>query len=432
MACENAAVTTTTTGEPGPGGLDPTVPPDARASPSHDAQDATARNAARPHFPCFDGLRAVAATMVVVHHAAVTAGAQRAGVLATPAAVMDSGVAVFFVISGFLIYRPFVMAHFDGRSPMRTRSFLWRRLLRVMPAYWAALTFLWALGSFSLGSNWWRYYLLVQTYWRDTVVRGGIIQAWSLCTEITFYLLIPVFSLAVRRVLGRRGRRITPAGELAAVGVLWILGFISRSLISAADPLWRGSSFQWLPTNLDLFAAGMAMAVVSVWAAREDRVRLFTERLVAVPALWWAAAVAVFVWYAYRVGPPDFNTGYTGWFWQQRQFIVAVVAVCLLVPAAFGSQDRGLLRRGLRSAPVVWLGLLSYGLYLWHFDWIKRVPAGFDPDTRAMRWPGWVHTPPLDTNVWALLAAGLGVGLLFAAVSWYLIEKPLQRLKRLV
>jgi peptidoglycan/LPS O-acetylase OafA/YrhL len=344
---------------------------------------------------------------------------------------MDSGVAVFFVISGFLIYRPFVLAHFRGDEPMRTRSFFWRRALRILPAYWLVLSFLWAMGAFSLGSNWWKYYLLIQTYWRDTVVRGGVLQAWSLCTEISFYLMIPLFSLAVRRLFGRNGGRTTAARELAAVGVLYVGGFVARALISANDPLWRGSSFQWLPTNLDLFASGMALAVVSVWAVHDRRVRAFTDRLGRAPGLWWAAAIALFAWYAYRVGPPVFNTGYTGFFWQQRQFVVTLVAVLLLVPAVFGAQDRGLVRRGLQCRPVVWVGLMSYGLYLWHFDWIKRVPAAFDPDTGAMRWPGWVHSRPLDTNVFLLLAAGMGLGLLFAAISWYGLERPLQRFKRL-
>ncbi|MDQ6696885.1 MAG: acyltransferase family protein, partial [Actinomycetota bacterium] len=175
----------------------------------------------RPHFPCFEGLRALAAVMIVVHHAAATAGTRRAGVLATPAAVMDSGVAIFFVISGFLIYRPFAVANLAGARPMRTRSFLWRRLLRVVPAYWAALSFFWAIGAFSLGTHWWRYYLFIQIYWRNTVFHG-ILQAWSLCTELTFYLLIAVWVVVVRKVLAKRSPRSRPLIDLAGCGLLYV------------------------------------------------------------------------------------------------------------------------------------------------------------------------------------------------------------------
>ena len=54
------------------------------------------------------------------------------------------------------------------------------------------------------------------------------------------------------------------------------------------------------------------------------------------------------------------------------RIVLALVAVALLIPAIFGAQDRGLVRRTLRWTPIVWVGVVSYGLYLWHFDWIQR------------------------------------------------------------
>jgi peptidoglycan/LPS O-acetylase OafA/YrhL len=381
----------------------------------------------RPHFPAFEGLRALAAVMVVVHHAAATAGRTRAGVLATPAAVMDSGVAVFFVISGFLIYRPFAAAHLAGEAPLRFRSFWWRRALRIVPAYWLALTFFWAIGSFRLGPEWWRYYVFLQIYSKSTVL-GGVLQAWSLCTEITFYLFIPFWAAAIGR-LTRRGR--APVAELVGCGLLYAAAFVARAVISSQYPGRRGLAFDWLPTNLDLFAVGMTVAVASAWAARDVGVRRALDRLVAWPGLLWAAAIGLFAWYAYRVGPADFATGYQGWFWQQRQLVLGILTLLLLLPVVFGDQRRGLGRRLLTSAPVAWVGSVSYGLYLWHFDWIKRVSSRSDGLGRPL-WRGWAGTPQFDTNVFVLLAVGLGVGLLFAALSWELVERPLQRLKRLL
>jgi len=276
----------------------------------------------------------------------------------------------------------------------------------------------------------------VQIYWSDTVFRG-IVPSWSLATELAFYLLIPVWALLIRRlVISRRGRSRVLV-DLAGCGVLYAAGFIIREAISVRDPAWRAISWVWLPTNIDLSATGMALAVISAWAATDEKVRALADRVGQLAGLWWAIAIALFAWYAYRVGPVEFNGGYRGFFWQRRQFVDALVAVALLIPAVFGAQNRGLVRRTLRWRPIVWVGVVSYGLYLWHFDWIQRIPAGraftggagHPPGTA---WPGWVHSVPGNTNFWVLLAGGLGLGLLFAAVSWELLEKPLQRWKNLL
>ncbi len=378
----------------------------------------------RPHFLGFESLRALAAVMVVVHHSAALAGPVRAGRLATPAAVMDSGVAVFFVLSGFLIYRPFVAAHLAGQSGPGWRSFWWRRGLRIIPAYWVVLSFFWFIGSFDLGPHWWRYYLFLQIYSASTAF-GGVLQAWSLSTEVTFYLVLPLFAAAVAWAANRVAARHRPLVQLAGCATLWLGGFASRIAIEQWLPDQRAVSFRWLPTNLDLFATGMALAVVSAWAIEHVELRRRLDRLAAVVWPWWAAALALFVWYAYEVGPAEFSTGYSGWFWHRRQVVLSLLTALLLVPAVFGDQQRGVLRRIWSWTPLVWVGSVSYGLYLWHFDWMQR---SISSDGRA----GWISSLAGNASPWYLLAVGLGIGLLSAAASWYLVEEPFQRLKTLV
>ena len=393
----------------------------------------------RVHFPCFEGLRALAAVMVVVHHASSLAGPGRSpGFVHRTAAVMDSGVAIFFVISGFLIYRPYVVAHLAGRRPQRARAFFWRRLLRLVPAYWLALSFFWYLGSFDLGREWWRYYLFLQIYSRGTTL-GGLVQAWSLCTEVTFYLMVPVLAAALFRLVRKQARtNEVVAVHLVACAVLYGWGFAAREIISHRNPLWRGQAFQWLPTNVDLFAVGMGLAVVSAWGATEPRLAARLHRLGRFDLLWWAAGIGLFAWYAGRVGAPtlamlgDPHGAYRGWYWQQRQLVLGLVAALLLVPVVFGAQDRGPIRHLLRSRPVAWVGMVSYGLYLWHFDWMKRVVERTNGYTGAVIWPGWSHSLAGNANLLLLLGVGLSVGCLFAAVSWYLVEQPAERLKHLV
>lgn len=393
------------------------------AQTARDQVETTGPVAPRRHFAGFEALRAVAAAMVVVHHAVALSGPARAGRLATPAAVMDGGVAIFFVLSGFLIYRPFVAAALEGRSHPSWRSFWWRRALRIVPAYWVALTFFWVAGAFELGPNWWRYYLFLQIYDRYTSF-GGIVQAWSLCTEVSFYALIPLWASALAAAARRlRGRALVVA-HLVGCAVLWAGGVAGRFAMEQWWPSRRGISFNWLLTNLDLFATGMALAVVSAWAATEPGVGARLDRWARSVWPWWAFALGLFAWYAYRVGPVPFDPGYTGWFWHRRQFVLAAISALLMIPAVFGPTDRGVLRRLWAARPLVWVGTVSYGWYLWHFDWMKRsvsVPGQ----------PGWDAALAGDASLVYLLAVGFGLGLGSAALSWHLLEQPLQRWKDL-
>ena len=169
-------------------------------------------------YATLEGLRALAAVMVVVHHAASVAGPDATSRwVRVPAEVMDGGVAVFFVLSGFLIYRPFALRHRSGAAAPGTVLFWWRRIVRLVPAYWLALSSFWLLGAFDLGDDWWRSYLFLQTYSRTTTL-GGLVQAWSLGTEVAFYLFIPVWAGTICRLLPRRA--LAGWGDLAGCGLL--------------------------------------------------------------------------------------------------------------------------------------------------------------------------------------------------------------------
>src|SRR5947209_7703178 len=90
----------------------------------------------------FDGLRACAAILVVAYHAGSVTGASSAGPLAPVVAELKAGVAIFFVISGFLLYLPFARSIQAGAPPPDWRTFARNRAVRILPAYWVTLTLL--------------------------------------------------------------------------------------------------------------------------------------------------------------------------------------------------------------------------------------------------------------------------------------------------
>src|SRR5262245_48380037 len=113
-----------------------------RSADAADVPDALRPPPGNPRFPLVDGLRAVAATMVLVSHTSFLSGFNGRGEIGRVFARFDMGVALFFIISGFLLYRPFVSARLDGRAAPRVLRYARRRVLRIVPAYWLALTVL--------------------------------------------------------------------------------------------------------------------------------------------------------------------------------------------------------------------------------------------------------------------------------------------------
>ena len=288
---------------------------------------------------------------------------------------MAGGVYLFFLISGYLLYRPFVAARFDHAPGPGLRSYARRRALRILPAYWVALTILVVIFDArerhdisSLGDVI-AYYGFLQIYFKSTVV-GGLQQAWSLCTEMSFYVFLPLWALAMRRTR----RRVESADralklELAGLAGLYLVGIITRWLVVRDFPPGNVAidyRLDWLPMNADLFAIGMGLAVVREWALRRSEPVRAIEVVGRHPGVCWALA-AVSYWavctrvhLTLGVGADNVHQ----WMW--RQALYAATAFFLLLPAVFGPQDQGLVRRLLRSRVMVAGGLISYGVYLWH------------------------------------------------------------------
>jgi peptidoglycan/LPS O-acetylase OafA/YrhL len=368
-----------------------------------------------PRFPLLDGLRAIAALAVVALHATAYTNYFH-GWEGAYVAQLAAGVTIFFLLSGFLLYRPFVRARFRGTNPIALRDFARRRLLRIVPAYWLALTALalWpGLPGSPLGSDWWRYFGFLQDFRAGTLF-NGLGTAWSLGTEVSFYLLLPVYALVLARLTrGRSVRRVVVA-DLAVLTTLSMLSLGARLLLAGAYP---NLGFTLLGT-FDWFAVGMAVAVLSAAAEHTGATPWLMRVIWRWPSLCWFGAFLVLTTAAAYWKVTNRYDPYSG---GPLHLIWAGMALFLLLPAAFPHGQRGLPRRVLSNPFVAWLGVISYGIYLWHLPLIPKVGGAISTVV------GHPVKGAALTIVLAVCASACAVAC--AALSYYLVERPLLRFK---
>ena len=322
-------------------------------------------------------MRAIAALSVVAYHVAFYARATEHGWTGALLSRLGVGVTIFFLISGFVLYRPMVRARWDGEPRRPLGIYASHRALRILPAYWLALTVLAIYPGLTgvFGDRWWVYYGFGQVYSGETIL-AGIGPAWSLCTEVAFYAALPLIAIGLGRAW-RGGRRRGVRIELAVLAGLGLasLGF------RAAIEFGSGAPFvtQTLLGTFDGFALGMALAVVSVALAGRAHQPAAIRFVTARPAVPWAVALACFV-AAAAVGGPDpaflLATGVPAGEAIAVRVLGLAVAVALLAARRVRRPRR---RRApaLLALPVVaWLGAISYGIYLWHFPIVQRVTVG--------------------------------------------------------
>ena len=378
-----------------------------------------------PRFPAFDGLRAIAAITVVVVHVSFVTGLtpRNPHSVGMYTARLEIGVAVFFLISGFLLYRPFVVAHLAQAPRPRTGAFWLRRLLRIVPAYWLVLfvaTSILKVGP-GIGPGGWvaylSHYLFGQIYLSSEDLKG-ISAAWSLCVEMTFYLFIPLYAALIgwrRSVRTERQimhRELLGVVTLVAISVAW--RFSIMPFQSGHTPFFRLATV-WLPAYFDLFGLGMGLAVVSAWMHHNDKeVRWMWSRVF--PWLSWACAGVCF-WAVAHIGDPIIPVYHESQLDIARQTLYGMFAFFLLLPAVFGPQGKGLIRRFLQWWPVASLGVISYGIYLWHETWIYEILKHYG-----------IHRL-FNFEFWAYFLGVLGLAIVSASLSYFIVEKPALRLK---
>jgi peptidoglycan/LPS O-acetylase OafA/YrhL len=410
--------------------------PQHGGTPNHhgDAQHAGAAGAdllpaERGHLDSLDGLRAIAALVVLVFHvAAVTAMLDDESGPWQIIAHGDVGVPIFFALSGLLLYRPWVRwALGAGRTP-DTRAYLWRRALRILPAYWAVVVVaMFAFNREQVGSSgaWTEWLALFQVYDLDPWWKGtgpeGLGQMWSLSTELTFYLLLPVIGFVLaglarlgRPEVGRRAKRL-----LFGIALLAASSFIWVTAVHETDDVFYYEL--WLPKWMGSFAVGMALSVFAVWARLEpDRpngpVGRFCRTIAFLPGACWLVAIAAWGLVATPLGGPAYPSPPDTLQALVKILLYMIIAAGIVAPSAF-QPNRPTLAGALLGNPLMrYLGRISYGIFLWQFVVIH---AWYELSGRE----------PFKQDFWLVLAVVVPMTIAVSTVSYYVIEKPAMSMK---
>jgi peptidoglycan/LPS O-acetylase OafA/YrhL len=334
-------------------------------------------------LPHVEGARALAAGSIVVYHVwryGTESGPVGLGPVGQLMPHLPLGVTLFFTLSGFLLYRPFAAALLRARSRPDLGAYLRNRALRILPAYWVILLITGVvmgatIVSFNLehGSLAARPGLLVrdaffvQNYDPGTILTG-IGPAWSLAIEAVFYLVLPIlvlvaFALARRAENESRGRRLALLPPI----VMLIVG-VSGKLVASTVVPGLGPGLGWVNdwhsvlersfwVQGDLFAYGMLLAVLSVHV-EDGRIRL--------PRGWWPITAVGFLALG-GVTAAAFDKGWINHYVYDSLMAAACgLFLSLVVLSGFAGGHRPAPVTWLEARPIVWVGVVSYSLFLWH------------------------------------------------------------------
>ncbi len=374
----------------------------APAAPHHRVSTSEATAAALhhrglPYAAGLDGLRAVAVTAVLVFHAAVPG---------TPGGFL--GVDLFFVISGFLI-TSLLLVDFERRGKVGLVDFYVRRARRLLPAVYLLLIAVTAycalfargeleslrgqvLSALAYVTNW--YFVVVhQSYFQALGRPPLLLHLWSLALEEQYYI---AWALVLALVLPRLRRRRRPLAIGLVLGVLGSTALMAALYNPFADPsrVYYGTF-----THVAPLLVGSLLALF--WNPARLR-PIIAPGAVTVLDVAGAAALAAFVWFVANA------TQNSTWMYRGGFLVVALIGAVAVAVAVHPASRVG---RALGWSPILWLGVRSYSIYLWH-------------------WPVFVLTRPhLDVPLSGvpLFVVRMAITLVLADLAFRFVETPIRR-----
>ena len=385
-------------------GASPPGPPDG-APATGAAEQAGPAKALPRRLPRIEGARAVGAFAVLLTHAGYDSGAVFHGVFGAFLAHADWGVALFFVLSGFLLSRPWVReVQTDAQRPRLGRYFK-HRLARILPAYWVALAaILLTTGRGASTEAMVSNVTLTQGY--TGLFLPSFFQTWSLVTEVAFYVALPLLApLLIRRSIKVS---LILLGGTALIAPIWI--YLIKGPLAGSVP---GVAISWLPGHLDWFCIGMALAVLETALRTEAHrfagiARRPTLLLVLAAALYAVAMTPI-------TGPVRFEAPVSPGQAIARELLYGAIALLCMVAMLVPTSGATLWGRGLDSSTMRWAGRVSYAFFLWHTLLLTEVR-------------GWLGLGLFGGGFWVSLALTLVLTLVVSQLSWVLVERSSLRL----
>jgi peptidoglycan/LPS O-acetylase OafA/YrhL len=367
-----------------------------------------------------DGLRAIAVMFVLVFHAAIatllwklghgsvngegTASQFKPifGPFSPEFVNMRAGIYIFFVLSGYLLSRPFLAAYLLGTPAPSVSRYFRNRALRIIPAFWVVTTVyvIWSRGANGGGiAGLLAVYGFSQNYY-STTAASIMGQAWTLDIEVAFYILLPIVS--VLALATKRRMQTTPMVRLAIVLTV-LLGAYILSLYfkhGTGNPITLTYN---LGDYLFAFIPGVALAAIEPFAAPRLRGtrsgHLWTWGLLAMCLALFAAFISVPV--------PHYGA---------RVVLVSLGCGALLGAPLVLQWTTGGCWKVFDNRVMHWIGTRSYGIYLIHLGLMEHVLARFG------------HSHGVKTTFVLLLVGVTAVTFIAADLLWRFVEQPaLQR-----
>ena len=370
--------------------------------PSHDS------------YPGLDSLRALGSITVLATHTSFWTGQYGKGLLGAATSRLDIGVALFFVLSGFLLSRPFLAAMADGRPAPSAGRYLWKRALRILPLYWIIVV----IALLALDDNrgagvgvWFHSLTLTNQYFTGTLP-AGLTQMWSLSAEVAFYIVLPILMWAIARVICRSGWNAR--GVVVAVVGLAVLN-IAWLLFAAPHRLGAGL---WLPSFLTWFGVGLlfATATIELKSRPNHRVLGVLTELAHHPATCWTMALALFAVATTPVAGPTLLIPPTHGEAVTKNLLYALIAALIVLPSIIGPRSGTSYSNVLGSRILRHIGLISYSIFCVHLLIIHGVAY-----QRGI--------PLFQGRGWELFLLTLVCSLVASEVLYRVVEKPMMRFR---
>lgn len=344
-----------------------------------------------PYAPGLDGVRAMAVSAVLLYH----------GGVGIPGGFL--GVDIFFALSGFLI-TTLLIGEWERHGKIRLLAFWGRRALRLLPALFLVILAISlyivffaepakqsqvrgdALSALFYVSNW-RFVAVGQSYFDQFSSPSPLLHTWSLAIEEQFYLVFPIVLIGLLTWLGLKARRLAIvffAGALLSAAWMWI------NFQPGTDP---SRVYYGTDTRIQTLLIGAVGAAIIPALRNRPAIRRLA------PVFGGVGLIGLVV--AFKVvsdsSPVLFHGG----------FLVVALLSLLLITAI--QLDARWLVKMFSLRPLVALGVISYGVYLWH-------------------WPIYLVLTPVRVGLdgWPLLFVRVFVSIVIATASFYFVEAPIR------